>query len=203
MIELYDYPKCPFCRKVRITLLEKGIKYRNNFVDLRKKEQKRPDFLKLNPLGKVPVLVHNSRAIYESTVINEFLEEFYPEPALLPVDMYDKASARILVEYSERSFHTNVFNIYKELNFKEKSKRNQDRIRFNRNLVSKHLSYLNNILEGKDYLVGKFSLADISFMPRVLIFESLGIEIETKNHNLLRWIDNLKSRESSIVISQI
>jgi len=203
MIELYDYPKCPFCRKVRITLLEKGIKYRNNFVDLRKKEQKRPEFLKLNPLGKVPVLAHNSRTIYESTVINEFLEEFYPEPALLPVDMYDKARARILVEYSERSFHTNVFNIYKELNFKEESKRNQDRIRINRNLVSKHLSYLNDILEGKDYLVGKFSLADISFMPRVLIFESLGIEIETKNYNLLRWIDNLKSRESSIVISQI
>lgn len=203
MIELYNYPKCPFCRKVRITLLEKGIKYRNNFVDLRKKEQKRPEFLKLNPLGKVPVLAYNSRAIYESTVINEFLEEFYPEPALLPVDMYDKASARILVEYSERSFHTNVFNIYKELNFKEESKRNRDRIRINRNLVSKHLSYLNNILEGKDYLVGKFSLADISFMPRVLIFESLGIEIENKNHNLLRWIDNLKSRESSIVISQI
>ncbi len=203
MIELYDYPKCPFCRKVRITLLEKGIKYRNNFVDLRKKEQKGPDFLKLNPLGKVPVLVHNSRAIYESTVINEFLEEFYPEPALLPVNMYDKASARILVEYSERSFHTDVFNIYKELNFKEEFKRNQDRIRINRILVSKHLSYLNNILEGKDYLVGEFSLADISFMPRVLIFESLGIEIETKNHNLLRWIDNLKSRESSLVISQI
>ena len=151
----------------------------------------------------MPVLVHNSRAIYESTVINEFLEESYPEPSLLPADIHNKAMVRILVEYSERSFHTNVFNIYKELNFKEESSRNQDKIRINRNLVSKHLSYIDAILEGKDYLVGEFSLADISFMPRVLIFESLGIEIKSKNHNLLRWIDNLKSRESSIIISQV
>lgn len=203
MIELYDYPKCPYCRKVRITLLEKGIKYRNKFVNLRQKEQKHPEFLKLNPLGKVPVLVHDSRAIYESTVINEFLEEYYPEPALMPADLYDKAKVRILVEYSERSFHTNVFNIYKELNFREESKRNMNKIRINTKIISNHLSYLNGILEGKDYLIGRFTLADVAFMPRVLIFESMGIVIDSKYDNLIRWIHNLKSRESSIVISQV
>jgi glutathione S-transferase len=57
MLRLYDYPQCPFCRKVRIALAEKGIKYEKVLVGLRKKEQKNKDFLKLNPYGKVPVIV--------------------------------------------------------------------------------------------------------------------------------------------------
>jgi glutathione S-transferase len=202
MIELYDYPKCPFCRKVRITLLEKGIKYKNIFVDLKQKEQKRPEFLQLNPLGKVPVLVHNSMAIYESTVINEYLEEVYPDPSLLPSGSFNKARARILVEYCENNFHLHVFNIYKELNFKKESERNIDKVRINKNLLSKHLSFLNDILDGKDYLAGSFSLADIAFMPRVLIFDTLGIEINEDYVHLIKWISNLKSRKSSDIIYQ-
>src|SRR3972149_578337 len=84
MIKLYDYPQCPFCRKVRIVLAEKGIEYERILVDLRKKEQKKEDFLRLNPYGKVPVLVDNDVLIYESSIINEYLDEKYPNPPLMP-----------------------------------------------------------------------------------------------------------------------
>ena len=57
MLKLYDYPDCPFCQKVRVVLAEKDLEYEKIFVDLRRQEQKMPEFLRLNPYGKVPVLV--------------------------------------------------------------------------------------------------------------------------------------------------
>ena len=99
MIKLYDYPQCPFCRKVRIVLLEKGIEYERIFVDLRKKEQKKGDFLRLNPYGKVPVLIDDGVVIYESSVINEYLDEKYPNPPLMPSDFAARAKVRILVDF--------------------------------------------------------------------------------------------------------
>ena len=63
MLKLYDYPDCPFCQKVRVVLAEKDLEYEKIFVDLRKQEQKLPDFLRLNPYGKVPVLVDQDAEI--------------------------------------------------------------------------------------------------------------------------------------------
>jgi glutaredoxin len=71
MLTLYDYPDCPFCQKVRVVLAEKDLEYEKIFVDLRKQEQKLPDFLRLNPYGKVPVLVDEDEVIYDSTIIND------------------------------------------------------------------------------------------------------------------------------------
>ena len=84
MLKLYDYPDCPFCQKVRVVLAEKDLEYEKIFVDLRKQEQKLPEFLRLNPYGKVPVLVDEDEVVYDSTVINEYLEEEYPLPRLMP-----------------------------------------------------------------------------------------------------------------------
>lgn len=67
-------------------MYEKNIPYETVPVDLVKKEQKRPEFLKMNPYGKVPVLVDDA-IIYESCIINEYLEEKYPAPPLLPADV--------------------------------------------------------------------------------------------------------------------
>ena len=201
MIKLYDFPRCPFCRKVRITLLEKEIEYQNIFVDLNKKEQKKPEFLKLNPIGKVPVLVDGDNIIYESSVINEYIEETFPEPPLLPYDSFKKARARMLVEYCEKYIHQYVFNIYKEMKLKKGSVVNSEKIRINKKLLYKQLEFLNSILsKGNDYIVGEFSLADIAFMPRMLILESLGIEVTKDLSNVSKWIDKLMSRKSSEIV---
>ena len=75
MIRLYDYPGCPFCQKVRVALNEKDLEFEKVLVDLRKGEQKAPEFLKLNPYGKVPVLVDEDVVVYDSTIINEYLDD--------------------------------------------------------------------------------------------------------------------------------
>ena len=83
MLKLYDYPDCPFCQKTRVVLAEKDLEYEKVFVDLRKQEQKTPEFLRMNPYGKVPVLIDEDEVIYDSTIINEYLEEEYPLPRLM------------------------------------------------------------------------------------------------------------------------
>jgi glutathione S-transferase len=70
MLKLYDSPECPFCQKTRIVLAEKDLSYETVPVDLQAGEQKRPDFLKLNPFGKVPVLIDDEVIVYDSTIIN-------------------------------------------------------------------------------------------------------------------------------------
>src|SRR5947199_1868069 len=83
MLKLYDYPDCPFCQKVRVVLAEKDLEYEKIFVDFRRQEQKTPEFLRLNPYGKVPVLIDEDEVIYDSTIINEYMEDEYLMPYLL------------------------------------------------------------------------------------------------------------------------
>jgi len=85
-ITLYDTQGSPCARRVRIVLLEKGLRWTTRVVDLTKMEQKRPEYLRLNPNGVVPTLVHGDRVIYESNVITEYLDDVFPTPRLYPQD---------------------------------------------------------------------------------------------------------------------
>jgi ganglioside-induced differentiation-associated protein 1 len=80
-------------QKVLITMLEKNISWDTRRVDLFKNEQYDPEYLKYNPKGVVPTLVHNERAIVESTVICEYLDETFPKPSLVPP--YERAQKRL------------------------------------------------------------------------------------------------------------
>src|SRR5215475_15372980 len=104
MIKLYDFPRSPYCQKVRLVLAEKDLSYEKVFVDLMKNEQKAAEFLRLNPYGKVPVLVDEDEVIYDSTVINEYLEDEYPLPRLMPEDSQGRAQVRLLEDYCDNSF---------------------------------------------------------------------------------------------------
>jgi len=83
-IALYDFHGSPCARRVRIVMLEKNLEWETRLVDLTKMEQKRPEYLALNPSGLVPTLVHGDRVIYESNVITEYLDAVFPEPRLYP-----------------------------------------------------------------------------------------------------------------------
>src|ERR671934_1703323 len=94
MLTLYDAPRCPYCARVRILLAEKDVEYEPVVVDL----DDRPAWIyEKNPLGRVPVLEEDTFVLPESAVINEFLEERYPEPALWPADAAERALGRLLV----------------------------------------------------------------------------------------------------------
>ena len=94
MITLYDADRCPYCARVRIVLAEKGVEYETVQIDL----GNRPDWIyEKNPLGKVPVLEEDTFVLPESEMIMEYLEERYPEPALLPADAAERALVRLVV----------------------------------------------------------------------------------------------------------
>jgi glutathione S-transferase len=94
VITLYDAERCPYCARVRIALAEKGVEHEVVAIDL----SDRPAWLyEKNPLGKVPVIEEDTFVLPESAVIMEYLEERYPEPALLPADPADRSLARLRV----------------------------------------------------------------------------------------------------------
>jgi len=92
---LYDFHGSPCARRVRAMLLEKGLTWETRLVDLTKMEQKRPEYLALNPNGVVPTLVHDGRVLYESNVITEYLDEIFPGPRLYPPDPWERAQAKM------------------------------------------------------------------------------------------------------------
>ena len=94
-LTLYDFHGSPCARRVRIVMLEKGLEWQTKLIDLTRMEQKRPEYLALNPNGLVPTLVHGDRVIYDSNVITEYLDAVFPEPRLYPPDPWTCARAKM------------------------------------------------------------------------------------------------------------
>lgn len=195
MIRLYDYQDCPFCQKVRVVLGEKDLEFERIHVDLRKSEQKAPEFLKLNPYGKVPVLIDEDVVVYDSTVINEYLDEEYPNPPLMPEDSAGRARVRLLEDFCDNSFTPPAGLVLAEVH-KPDAERDGERIRKYQGEVGRVLARLDGALQGKQFLVGDFSLADIAFVPRGIILGQLGVELDARLHNVAAWIARLRERPS-------
>lgn len=97
-LHLISFESCPYVERSRITLEEKGVDYDLTFIDLDDK----PDwFLDLSPRGKVPVLKVDGEPIFESAVINELLDELYPDPPMFPEDPIERAKARAWIVFNE------------------------------------------------------------------------------------------------------
>jgi glutathione S-transferase len=196
MLTLYDYPDCPFCQKVRVVLAEKDLEYEKIFVDLRKQEQKSPDFLRLNPYGKVPVLIDEDEVIYESTIINEYLEDEYPIPRLMPEDSGGRARVRLLEDYCDNSFIPATTTLLAQLR-KTEAERDMQRVDQAREDLRRGLYFLSDRLGGQEYLVGKeFTLADAAFAPRIMVIGRLGVELEPALSNVQAWIERIRARPS-------
>ncbi|HLH77038.1 MAG TPA: glutathione S-transferase family protein [Candidatus Binataceae bacterium] len=105
MLELYHHGNSVCAQRVRLVLEEKGLAWRERFVDIFAGQQHQPDYLKLNPRGVVPTLVHDGRAIRESTVICEYLEEAFPQRPLRPAEPYARAQMRLWTKLPDESIH--------------------------------------------------------------------------------------------------
>ena len=196
MLKLYDYPDCPFCQKVRVVLAEKDLEYEKVFVDLRRQEQKAPEFLRMNPYGKVPVLVDEDAVVYDSTVINEYLEDEYPLPRLMPEDSQSRAQVRLLEDYCDNSFIPPTTLLLAQLRTPE-AERDAQRVEQAREELRRCLFFLRDRLEGQEYLVGKeFTIADASFAPRMIVLGRLGFEFEPALAPVQAWLDRIRSRPS-------
>jgi glutathione S-transferase len=198
MIKLYDFLSCPYGQKVRIVLAEKSLSYDLVTVDLIQNEHRRPDFLRLNPFGRVPVLVDEDTTVYDSTIINEYLEDEYPEPPVLPPvgSSAMRARARVFEDFADTSFTPQVGQLIAEVS-KAESERDQNRVQRLHQSVERVLDYLNNELKSQQFLAGEFSVADIGFAPRLLVLKDIGIDVTANNRlNVDGWLKRMQERPS-------
>ena len=108
MLKLYHNDMSTCSQKVRFLLAEKGAEWEGEVLDLRRGDQLQPEFLKFNPKGLVPVLIHDGHIVTESNIIIEYLNEVYPDPPLLPADPASRAKARWWMKKLDDGIHLEV-----------------------------------------------------------------------------------------------
>jgi glutathione S-transferase len=129
MLTLYDFGNSVCCQKVRITMRAKALDWKAVKVDLFKAEQYQPDYLELNPKGVVPTLVHDGKAIIESTLICEYLDDTFPEPRLTPADPWLKARMRLWSKMVDEGLFEGITEISFSAMFRERMRNMPEEIR--------------------------------------------------------------------------
>ncbi len=196
MIKLYTFPPSTNSRKVRIALLEKGLEFERVNIDLSKREQKNSDYLKIHPFGQVPALDDEGFIIYDSTVINEYLEDEYPYPSLMPKDSEGRARARLMEDFRDTHFNPYFVHLIQEMR-KPEGERDAQRIDNARSEITRAFDRTESELNGNEYLAGPFSLADIAFMSNIELLDRFAIPVDgNKYKNTVAWIARLKARPS-------
>ena len=197
MIKLYDFSLSPRARKVRITLAAKGLEYEKVQIDITKGEQKTPEYLAINPYGKVPALQDNGTTVYESTIIMEYLNDTYPIPPLLPDNVGQRARARVLMHYADNPYESAVATLVEELLLKPMQGGTADHAVVSQANAALNLCFdhLTTELGNNDFLVGStLTLADIPYVSWALLFPRLNIDIPYPR--LEAWINRLKEQPS-------
>jgi glutathione S-transferase len=187
MITLYDADRCPYCARVRIVLAEKRLEYEVAEVDL----DDRPAWIyDKNPLGRVPVLEEDDFLLPESAVINEYLEERWPEPALWPADPGDRALGRLLVHRFDE-----LSRPYYAVRRGEEDARER---------LDAQLAALAALLERQPFLSGReFGLADVAYVPWILrARERMGVSLDPFPA-LVDWVERLGERPSVAAESEL
>ena len=196
MIKLYTFPPSTNSRKVRIALLEKGLEFERVNVDLSKREQKNPEYLKIHPFGQIPALDDEGFVIYDSTVINEYLEDEYPYPPLMPSDSEGRARARLMEDFRDTHFNPYFVHLIQETR-KPEGERDEQRIQNAKAEITKGLDRIESELQDREYLAGPFSLADVAFMSNLELLDRFSIPVDANKYKkTVAWIDRLKARPS-------
>ncbi len=198
-LKLYDFKSSPNCQRVKVVLEEKKIPYEIIPIDLRKNEQKKPELLDLNPYGKVPVLVDGNTVLYESCIINEYLEEKYPEPSLMPKDPVQRAKIRLLIDYALNLLNPAYQKIRGQM-VKDEKERDKDALESAKGEIKNLLKRLEQEIGSQIYLMGDFSLLDAAIIPRFLRLEGWGLLPDASLPRLTKWLQTIKDRPSVQVI---
>lgn len=186
-IELISFNTCPFVQRSVITLLEKGIDFKTTVIDLADK----PDwFLAISPLGKVPVLRIGDEVLFESAVINEFLDEITP-PSLHPTAPLEKARHRAWIEFGSDVL-MNCFRMMMSSEAEE-HKTNKDKL-------YSQLKQLEAQVQGPFFSGEHFSLVDSSYAPlfmRMSLLEKLGMNSMLADFPKIQgWVKHLLAKPS-------
>ncbi|MBW4691970.1 MAG: glutathione S-transferase family protein [Lyngbya sp. HA4199-MV5] len=198
-IEIYSAALCPFAHRSRLTLAEKGIPFKLIEIDL---QNKPANFKDISPYGKVPVLKHGEHRVWESTIINEYLDETFPERPLLPKEPIQRAQARIWINFAD----TRLFATSGKLLYGSEPKQHPDIVK---ELIA-HLHVmeegLQEMSDGPYWLGSEISLVDLTYYP---LFEQWavlehfrGVPLPTGLDRLKQWWGTAANRESVRAIAR-
>jgi glutathione S-transferase len=192
MLRLYDDAFSPYARKVRIALYEKGVPFER--VRALHGDCNRTDFLDVNPRAEVPALVDGECALYDSTVICEYLEDRHPEPPLYPAEPRARAACRLIEDLADTQLDAALYAIA----VVEMGRREQHPAM--REAAQRDLDRLYDDLEprvGDAFFCGTFSIADAAIVPHVMAAMFLGFQLDPSRHPRLgAWFDRVQLRPS-------
>ncbi|NIJ23922.1 glutathione S-transferase family protein [Sphingomonas japonica] len=200
MWQLLQFPLCPFSRKVRVLLAEKGVGYE----PVREHPwERRDEFLDMNPTGQVPVMVDTARKIVllDSMAICEYLEETVDKAAMLNGTAADRAEIRRLVTWFDVHFYRDITALLlherMEKRIVHRAAPDAKLLREAMKAAVAHLDYIDYLLDHRTWLAGStMSLADLAAASQISIADYLG-GIDWKSHEQAkRWYVGMKSRPS-------
>jgi glutathione S-transferase len=210
-MKLYSGPVSLFSRKVEIALYEKGLAFERvgvAFTQTKGYAPKHPDVLALNPKGQVPVFVDGDLSLYDSTVIIEYLEDAYPEPALYPRDPQERARCRLLDLFADEVMLAPLRFLMHRTEPKpddlERWEAKELKAREAEPALAGHFAELERQLQTKDYLCGAFSAADIAVFMTVFWTRRLGGPSLRGHEALAGWYERLSKRPAfALVVAEI
>jgi glutathione S-transferase len=194
-VALYSYDACPFAQRSRMTLLEKQVDFKLVEIDL----YDRPDWwARLSPYGKVPLLKHGDGVVYESRIINEYLEDVFPSPALMPSDPYQRAQARIWIDYCDTRFLPACHQLIPDR--KDPNKQAENRARLAEAMIFMETEGLRRLSDGPFWMGKQITLVDIHYAPFIERFpcyqELWDAPWPAECTRLRQWFDAISERAS-------
>ena len=194
-ITIYSAVVCPFAHRSRLVLLEKGIDFELVEIDL---QNKPANFTEISPYSKVPVIKHGNERVWESAIINEYLDEVFPEPSLLPKDAISRAQARIWIDFANTRFVPAFSNLLRSQEDQKQKEAAQE--------LYHHLQFIENEGLGKLSLNGSYwfgesiSLVDLTFYPWFERWSAIehyrGFKLPAEFSRIQRWWNAVSERES-------
>lgn len=187
MMNLYSGTTDPFSHRCRIVLYEKGMDFQVVDVDLFNKPE---DIAVINPYNRVPVLVDRDLVLYESNIINEYIDERFPHPQLMPPDPIMRAKARQLL-------HTLEHELFSHIEALEKNqKAAADKARAQ---VRDQLMQLVPLFAKQKYMLGdEFSMLDVAIAPLLWRLEHYAIELPKTAAPLMKYAERIFTRQGFI-----
>ena len=187
MMTLYSGTTDPFSQRCRIVLYEKGMDFQIVDVDLYNKPE---DLAVMNPYNQVPVLVERDLVLHESNIINEYIDERFPHPQLMPADPVMRARARLML------FNMEV-ELFSQIEALESGKEKQaDRAKAH---VTDRLIELSPIFTKTKHMLGDdFTMLDVAVAPLLWRLDHYQVSLNKQSAPLLKYAERLFSRQAFI-----
>jgi len=171
MLTLHYHPLSTYSRRVRIALLEKGLQAKLVELDMVKGAHRAPEYLRLNPYGRVPTLEDDGLVLYESTAILEYLEATHPSPPLVPPDARGRAQVAMHVKLCDIQLARQTGIIIFPKRFLPKERWDAAAMAQAKKEIEKHLAILETQIAGKQWMIGDaYSLVEVCYTPFVEFF---------------------------------